>query len=147
MTIPCNVIFKAPLSSSQQKSPYGPLAAWGTQPLAGALRELPNLFWPQADTVSRLRFLVSHVGICLYHFLKPTHFRSTKWLLLLIYTCASCAEKSLIDWSGKGQYIAQNNIQNKFSSSSLETLASIWYPPSIRGFDSYKNSFVSNVTC
>ena len=27
-----------------------------------------------------------HVGICIYHFIKPTHFRSTTWLLPLIFT-------------------------------------------------------------
>ena len=35
---------------------------------------------------------VSHVGIFIYNFITPTHFRSTIWLLPLIYTDASCAE-------------------------------------------------------
>ena len=30
--------------------------------------------------------------ICIYHFKTPTHFRSTTWLLPLIFTGASCAE-------------------------------------------------------
>ena len=47
---------------------------------------------------------VSQVGICIYHFTTPMHFRSTTWLLPLIYIGSSCADKSLIDGSVKGQY-------------------------------------------
>ena len=41
----------------------------------------------------------------------PTHFRSTMWMFPLIYTSASCAEKSLIDGSVKGQYAANGMLQ------------------------------------
>ena len=73
--------------------------------LSGASRlsyNKPNLFWPQAETDPRLT--VSHVGICTNHLKMPTHFCWTTWLLPPIYTSASCAEKSLIDDSVKGQY-------------------------------------------
>ena len=34
----------------------------------------------------RLRHSVAHVSICFNHFITPTHFRSTTWLLPLIFT-------------------------------------------------------------
>ena len=45
-----------------------------------------GLFWPR-DCLP-----VSQIGICIYHFITPTHFQSTMWLLPLIFTDASCAE-------------------------------------------------------
>ena len=50
------------------------------------------LFWPQAETDSRLRLTVSHVGICIYHFITPTYFCSTTWLLPFIFSRAFRAE-------------------------------------------------------
>ena len=35
---------------------------------------------------------VSHVGICIYYLIAPTHFCSTTWLLSIIISDASCAE-------------------------------------------------------
>ena len=78
-----------------------------TQPEARSVKhcpsEVPNhllalpwmtaLLWQQAMT-PRLRLTppVSHVGIYINHFITPTHFRSTTWLLLLIFPGESCAE-------------------------------------------------------
>ena len=45
--------------------------------------------WLQAETP---RLPLTHVSICIYHFVTPTHFRSTMWLRLLIFTCLSCLE-------------------------------------------------------
>ena len=59
-----------------------------------ALLWLTEFLWPQAETDSRLRLTlpVSLVGIWIHHFITPTHFRSTTWLLPLFFTCAYCAE-------------------------------------------------------
>ena len=46
----------------------------------------------QVETDSRLWPLISHVGICLYAFITPTHFQSTTWLFLLLFTGASFAK-------------------------------------------------------
>ena len=46
----------------------------------------PNWDWLKTKTP------VSHMGICIYHFITPTHFRSTTWLLPVIFTGASWAE-------------------------------------------------------
>ena len=76
----------------------GPL--WDAAPaLAGALRDWPNLFWPQADTDSRLRVHISCVGIGIYNFITPTPFRLTTWLFPFIYAGVSFAEKfrSIVD--------------------------------------------------
>ena len=54
--------------------------------------------------VTAARLPVSHMGICVYYFSTPTHFRSAIWLLLLIFTDTSCAEKSLIDGLVKVRY-------------------------------------------
>ena len=62
-------------------------------------RDWQALFWSQAETDTRQRFPVSHVGICIYPFITLIHFRSTTWLLPLIFTCAPCVEKSLMDAS------------------------------------------------
>ena len=111
-TILLCVIFKTQLSPSSLSRPGGTqlracsrLFCWtlpqrGTQSLADILRDSTNIFWPQAKTDSRLN--VFHLGICMYH--NAHHFRSTPWLLPLIYTGVSCAEKSLIDGSVKSQY-------------------------------------------
>ena len=83
---------KAPLRTSasqpegtQPEARCGPcyrtLPKRGTQPLTDALHD-----WPYADAP------VSYVGICIYHFITSTHFRSTTWLLSLIFTGASCVE-------------------------------------------------------
>ena len=45
-----------------------------------------------SETDSRLRSPQSDVGICMYDFITPTYFRLTLLLLLLIFTCASCAK-------------------------------------------------------
>ena len=79
----------------------------GTQPEAccGApshsvtLHNWLNHFWLQAETPG-LRLPASHAGICINHFITPTHFCSTMWLLLLIFTDAFCAENFwLTAWS------------------------------------------------
>ena len=57
-----------------------------------------------ATAKSTARLIASHLNISIYQFTTPTHIRSNTWLLPLIYTDASCAEKSLIDGSVKGQY-------------------------------------------
>ena len=104
LTIYC-VIFKAPLSTSSASRPGSGYSIGG--PLWAVLRDVIsvghpaiywhshdrlNLFWPQAEPVSRLTPPVSHMNIYIYHFITPTHFRSTTWLLPLIFTGASCAE-------------------------------------------------------
>ena len=72
-----------------------------TQPLSaralfGPLRprfSIYRLNWLlQAETDFKLRPPLSHLGICIYHFITPTHFPLTTWLLPLIFTGASCAE-------------------------------------------------------
>ena len=47
----------------------------GAQPLSDAHRDWPYLFWSLAVTDSRLT--ISHEGICIQHFIKSTHLRST----------------------------------------------------------------------
>ena len=48
----------------------------------------------------RTELHVSHMGICIYNFITPTHFCSTTWFLLLIFTDASCRENLwLTAWS------------------------------------------------
>ena len=97
--LPC-VIFKVSLGISSASRPRGTqlgthcglLLQRGVQPIDCALRGWPNLFWPQAKIDLSLRLPVSLVGICIYNFLTPTYFRSTAWLLQLIFTDASCAE-------------------------------------------------------
>ena len=90
MTIPRCVIFKAlhllfrqdVLKRSSPGEPFGSL---------GVQFSISGLDWPlQAENCSRLILTVPR--ICQYHFIKPTRFRSTTWLLPLIFTGASCAE-------------------------------------------------------
>ena len=63
---------------------------WGAQSLAGT-PVTASWDWLKIDS---LRLSVSHVGICIYHFITPTNFWSTMILLPLIFTCASC-EKNI----------------------------------------------------
>ena len=79
-------------------------ASMGCQALAVTLREWPKFFWPLAETDFRLRLYVLHIGIYIYHFITPIHFRSTTWRQPLIYTGVSCAEKSLTHGYVRGQY-------------------------------------------
>ena len=52
-------------------------------------RHSPMLPWLTQD---RLTQPISYVGICIYYFITSTHFRSTIWLLLLIFAGVFCAE-------------------------------------------------------
>ena len=70
---------------TQLGTPCGPLALHQHDSLSARLN----------CQLTAARLTKSHVGICIYHFTTPTHFRSTTWLLPLIYTGASYAEKSL----------------------------------------------------
>ena len=65
------------------------------------------LLWPQAETDSRLTLprSVSHVGICIYHFITPRHIFSTTWLLLLFSQVRSVQRIS--DWR-----LSQDSICN-----------------------------------
>ena len=97
-------VIKAPLSSSTSRLEgclSGDPLQRGAQPFADSLRDWSNLFWPQISTGSRLTVL--HVGISIYHFITPTHYHKTTWVLLLIYIDVRAA-KPLIDGSVKGQY-------------------------------------------
>ena len=77
------------LGSTQSEDCWG---SNGTPSHSLALPWLTALFWRQAETDSRLTQPVLHVGIWIHHFITPTHFRSTTWLLLLIFTGAPGAE-------------------------------------------------------
>ena len=79
------------------------VARWDTAPEGPSSHLLALSGTNRINSGHKPRLTVSHIGICIYHFETPTHFRSTTWLLLVIYTGASCAEKSLIDGSVKGQ--------------------------------------------
>ena len=104
------VIFKAPLSTSASQlvgySTGSPLPQQSAQPLGSAL---VTASWDWLKTESpKLTLPVSHMGICIYHFITPTHFRSTTWLLLLIFTGASCAENLWLTTQSRV------NIQHRF---------------------------------
>ena len=73
----------------KRKSAMGPRPNQGAQPLASAVIDCisSDCKWDWLKTHS-----VSHVGIFIYHFIIPPHFRSTTWLLPLIFTGASCEE-------------------------------------------------------
>ena len=94
------------LSATQLKTCCGPLCGMllqqSVQPLTGTLHDWPNLFWLQSWDWFKTETPLSHVDICIYHFITPTHFCSTMWLLPLIYT-----GESLIDGSVKGQYTTE----------------------------------------
>ena len=92
LTIPSCVIFKDTQLEARCGLFCGTLPQWGAQPLAGTLCDWSNNFWPlQAESNTRLRQSVSHVSICICHFITPTHFRSTTWQVSLIFTGACCA--------------------------------------------------------
>ena len=63
------------------------------------------------------------MGICIFDFTTPTHFRSVihviclhqHMLIRVIYTGTSCEEKSLIDSSVKGQYAPQRWFRHKIT--------------------------------
>ena len=99
LTIPCYVIFKASFSTYSASRP-GVLnwrPAVGSC-LSGAPSHTLALFVTRRISpgsklrLTQLTLSVSHVGIYIYHFMTPTHFRSTTWLLPLIFRVASCAE-------------------------------------------------------
>ena len=96
LTIPGCVILKIPFSTTSASQPVGtqPLAHCG--PLSRTLlqRGAPATCWHSCDKLrlSQDWLLVSHMGVCIYHFIRPTNFQSTTWPFPLIFTCASCAE-------------------------------------------------------
>ena len=105
LTISRCIMFKTPLSSYSASRPGSTQLearcgafCWtlpqrgGGPTLAGALRDRPNLFWPQEETDSRLRLPVSHIGIYIYHFITLTHFSLITWQLPLILTSTFCVE-------------------------------------------------------
>ena len=75
-----------PTRRTQPVFARGPLG-----PLAATVLYLPTRLtvasWDRLQTAT-----ASHVGICIYHFITPVHFRSTTWLLPFIFIGASCAE-------------------------------------------------------
>ena len=73
----------------------------GAQPLTGALCDWPNLFWPKAETNSRLT--ESHVAISIYHFTAPTISTQLRDCFCL-FTQVCPVQRNLIDSSVKGQY-------------------------------------------
>ena len=57
------------------------------------LQSLTTVFWLQAEIPKlRLSLPVFRVGINIYHFITPTHFCLTTWLLQLIFQCVSCED-------------------------------------------------------
>ena len=92
--LPCSTwhFFCFSTMSTQPETWCRMLPQRSVQPLAGSLHDWPNLFWKRAETDTRLRLSVFHEGICIYNFLTTTLFRSTTWLISLIFTSASCAE-------------------------------------------------------
>ena len=90
LTIPLCVIFKASLSTSASR-PEGYSTVDSLWVVASA--ERPATYWRSRDWLKiETLTAVSHVGIFIYHFVTPTHFRLTTWLVLLIFTGASCVE-------------------------------------------------------
>ena len=95
----------------EDKLPYWPityllcgtLAKRDAQPLIGTFCDWLNPFRPLAES-DRLKSNRISRGHLYISFDNAHHFRPTTWLLPFIYTCASCAEKFLIDGSVKGQY-------------------------------------------
>ena len=68
------------------------LPQWGALPLTGAPLTNRSFLAGSSRLTPKLTVLLSHEGICIYHFITPTHFRLTTWLLPLIFTGASCGE-------------------------------------------------------
>ena len=99
------VIFKAPLSTSS--------ASWlGVLNWRLAVGCCVGRCPSRTPSHSRLRLTlpVSHMDICIYHFITSTNFHSTIWLLSLIFTGASCAENFWLRAQSKvntQQYIAR----------------------------------------
>ena len=96
LIIPRCVIFKALLGTSSAPRPreVGDTQSkvhWNQGLTAGR----PDTRWCSRNHLRRLtqhclRLSVSHVDICIYHFIIPAHLCSKTWLLLLIFTGASC---------------------------------------------------------
>ena len=104
LTIPRYVIFKAPFSTFCASRP-GYLTGGRCRSLLPAGRSP----WLQAGTDSHRLQLTQPVldpHTALYISFHSAHdFRSTMWLLPLIYPWVSCPEKSLIDDSVNDQYV------------------------------------------
>ena len=73
---------------------------WAAVPEGSPATHRRTLWLPESLLTARLRLPVSQVDIFMYHFITPTHFRSTTPLLPLIFTGASSLENLwLTAWS------------------------------------------------
>ena len=71
---------------------WGRLAPWGHGCLSAVSTDRYNPTLTQTWDSETLTLTVSHVGICIYHFITPTLFQTTTWLLPLTLTSAFCSE-------------------------------------------------------